>query len=75
MVCKEKSLKKTLPHWVSLDSFERFHVVDLFMTNGKMNEHETTNLVDNGCTRNFIVEEYAKKVNLRTQEAPYSYEV
>eukprot|EP01018_Ginkgo_biloba_P030966 Gb_34554 [translate_table: standard] len=45
------------------------------MIKGKINGHDATILVDNGCTHNFVSEEFAKKEGLKTQEAPYSYEV
>ena len=31
--------------------------------------------MDNGCTHNFVSHEFAKKANLRTQDAPYAYEI
>lgn len=75
MVCKEKSFKKTLPHTVSLKSFERFHDVQLFVIKGKINGYKATILVDDGCTHNFVSKEFSKGENLKTQDAPYLYEV
>eukprot|EP01018_Ginkgo_biloba_P012737 Gb_04590 [translate_table: standard] len=42
------------------------------MIKRKINGYDATILVDNGCTHNFVLEEFAKKEGLKTREAPYS---
>ena len=61
VVCKERKTNKPLYNKVSLRNFETFHDVELFMIKGKINEHDATILIDNGCTHNFVSEEFAKK--------------
>ena len=75
MVCKERRSQKTLPQKVSLRPFETFHDIELFVIKGKINNLDALILVDNGCTHNFVSDEFAKKANLRTQDAPYAYEI
>ena len=75
VVCRERKTNKPLYNKVSLRNFETFHDVELFMIKGKINDHEATILIDNGCTHNFVSKEFAKRAGLKTQEAPYSYEV
>lgn len=75
VVCKEKNSNKPLYNKVILRNFETFHDVELFVIKGKINGHDATILVDNGCTHNFVSKDFAKKASLKTQEAPYSYEV
>jgi len=46
---QENNSNKPLYNKVSLRNFETFHDVELFVIKGKINRHDATILVDNGC--------------------------
>jgi hypothetical protein len=45
---------------------------EIFFARGKVNNHATGILIDLGCIHNLILEDFAKKANIQTIEAPHS---